>query len=111
MSLGWLGLFMLAWKTVPWRGLFAPLSALGRMALTGYLAQSAAAAAIFSGFGLGLWNALGWPERWLIVPVVMTLLALFGMAWLARFEMGPLEWLWRALTFGRAPRLRKPQAA
>jgi uncharacterized protein len=105
MTLGWLGAFMLVWKSVPWHGLFTPLSALGRMALTGYLAQSAAAALIFSGFGFGLWDALGWPERWLIVPLVMTTLALFSMTWLKRFEMGPLEWLWRALTFGRAPRL------
>lgn len=108
MTLGWLGVFMPAWKTVPWRGVFAPLCALGRMALTGYLAQSAAAALIFSGFGLGLWNALGWPERWLIVPVVMSMLALFSTAWLKRFEMGPLEWLWRMLTFGRAPPLVRP---
>ena len=107
MTLGWLGVFMLAWKTVPLRGLFAPLSALGRMALTGYLAQSAAAALIFSGFGLGLWNTLGWPERWLIVPLVMTALALFSTAWLSRFAMGPVEWIWRALTFGTAPPLRK----
>jgi uncharacterized protein len=111
ITFGWLGAFMLVWKSASGAGLFAPLSALGRMALTGYLAQSAAAALIFSGSGLGLWNALGWPGRWLIVPIVMTVLAIFSMAWLNRFTMGPMEWIWRALTFGAVPELRKEQLA
>ena len=107
MTLGWLGAFMLAWKVLPRRALFAPLSALGRMALTGYLLQSAIAAFIFSGFGLGLWGALNWPQMWATVPLIMAIIAAFCMAWLARFEMGPAEWLWRALIFWSPPPLLK----
>ena len=107
MTFGWLGIFMIAWKTIPWRALFAPLSALGRMALTGYLLQSAIAAFIFSGFGLGLWGALSWPQMWATVPLIMACIAAFSMAWLARFEMGPAEWLWRALIFWNPPHLLK----
>lgn len=106
VTLGWLGVFMLAWRLVPWRALFAPFSALGRMALTGYLSQSLIMSFIFSGFGLALWGVLSWPELWLLVPVVMTLIAVFAMLWLRRFDMGPVEWLWRTLTFGRVPARR-----
>ncbi|MEZ6010606.1 MAG: DUF418 domain-containing protein [Hyphomonas sp.] len=106
VSLGWVGAFMLAWRCL-WHGLFAPLSALGRMAFTGYLAQSVIAACLFSGFGLGLWNRLHWPQLWALVPLIMGLMALCFMAWLRVFRMGPLEWLWRWLTFGKAPALRR----
>ncbi len=110
MTFGWLGAFMLVWKSTPWRILFAPLSALGRMALTGYLLQSALAAFLFSGFGLGLWGAFNGPQMWALVPLIMAVIALFSMAWLSRFQMGPTEWLWRALIFWTPPPLLKAAA-
>lgn len=107
MTLGWIGAFMLLWRLAQRRRVFAAFSALGGMAFTGYLAQSVIAALLFSGFGLGLWGRLDWPQMWALVPVIMLPLALACMAWLGRFRMGPLEWLWRWLTFGRAPSLRR----
>jgi len=101
LTLGWIGLFHLAWRGGRPRRLFNPLSALGRMALTGYLAQSVICALIFSGFGLGLWGRLSWPQMWLLVVVIMAGEALFAMAWLRVFRFGPMEWLWRSLTWGR----------
>lgn len=103
VTLGWLGVFMFAWRLTPWHAMFAPFSALGRMALTGYLSQSLVMSFIFSGFGLALWGHLNWPVLWMLVPIVMTLIAAFSMLWLRRFDMGPIEWLWRSLTFGRLP--------
>ena len=111
VTLGWIGLFMLAWRLAPGRAPFEPLRALGRMAFTGYLLQSVLAALLFSGFGLGLWGRLGWPQLWALVPVLMLPMALAFMAWLRVFRMGPLEWLWRWLTFGRAPSLGRTSAA
>lgn len=109
VSLGWLGLFMLAWR-LPWRFLFAPLSALGKMAFTGYLLQSVVAALIFAGFGLALWNTFNWVQLWSLVPVIMAAMALVFMLWLTVFRMGPLEWVWRTLTFARPPPLRRQTA-
>ncbi len=100
----WIGLFMLAWRLAPWRAVFEPLRALGRMAFTGYLLQSVLAALIFSGFGLGLWGRLDWPQMWGLVPVIMLPMALAFMAWLRAFRMGPMERLWRWLTLGPARR-------
>lgn len=106
MTFGWLGAFMLAWRLVSWRTLFAPFSALGRTALSGYLLQSLIMSFVFSGFGLALWSRLNWPMLWALVPIVMIVISSFSMSWLRRFDMGPVEWVWRVLTFGHLPERR-----
>lgn len=111
LALGWLGGFFLLWRSDAPRLLFAPFAALGRMALTGYLLQSVIGALIFSGFGLGFWGKLNRLELTALVPLIMAGIAVFAMIWLARFRFGPMEWLWRTLTYGRAaPLLRRPAA-
>lgn len=106
MSLGWIGGFLLAWKHLPVL-VAKPLEVLGRMALTGYLLQSVAAAFLFSGFGLGLWNRLGWVQLWALVPLIMTCLAILHLLWQSFFRIGPAEWVLRALTLAETPRLRR----
>lgn len=100
VTLGHVGLFLLVWKAA---APFRPLQALGRMAFTGYLLQSVLAAFAFSGFGLGLWGKVDLVELFLIAAVIWTVEIAFATAWLARFSMGPFEWLWRALTYLRSP--------
>jgi uncharacterized protein len=78
----------------------------GRMALTNYLLQIAALDLLFSGYGLGLGRIRP------IVGLAVALLcfaaeALLSTIWLARFRFGPAEWLWRTLTYGRMPALRR----
>ena len=75
---------------------FAPA---GRMALTNYLAQSVVCTLLFYGYGLGLLGQL--PRAWQ-VPFVLLLFALQAIAshlWLSRMRFGPVEWLWRSLTY------------
>jgi uncharacterized protein len=87
---------------------FAPV---GRMALTNYVGQSVIALLIFRGVGLGLGGTIG-PALHLPLGALIyaAQLAASGF-WLARFQFGPLEWLWRMLTYGRWLALRKPAAA
>lgn len=101
VTLGHAGLFLWCWKTFDLR--LAPLQALGRMAFTGYLGQSILAATIFSGFGLGLWGQLSLAGLWLTAAIVWAVEIAFAMFWLSRFAMGPFEWIWRSLTYGRPP--------
>jgi uncharacterized protein len=108
VTLGHAGLFLWFWKTFNLR--LAPLQALGKMAFTGYLGQSVLAALIFSGFGLGLWGQLSLAELWVTCAIIWAIEIAFAMAWLSRFSMGPLEWIWRSLTYGRAPALRPAPA-
>jgi uncharacterized protein len=106
VTLGHVGLFLWCWKT--FRLSLSPLQALGRMAFTGYLLQSVLGAIAFSGFGLALWGKLNLAEIWLAAAIIWALEIAFAVVWLSRFSMGPFEWLWRALTYGRLPKLLRP---
>lgn len=76
------------------------LAPLGRMAFTNYIAQSIVFTWIFYGYGLGLFNRVG-PAAALALGIAVFLLQVAAShAWLARHRFGPLEWLWRALTYG-----------
>lgn len=82
------------------------LAPMGRMALTNYLLQSAIAAAIFYGYGLGLYGRTGMLTGLAIAVLILAAQALFSRWWLARFRFGPAEWLWRSLTYGRTQPFR-----
>lgn len=81
----------------------APLAAAGRMAFTNYIAQSLIMTSIFwGGRGFGLFGTIDRPTLWALVLGVWALQLVWSLAWLSRFEMGPLEWAWRRLSY-RAP--------
>jgi uncharacterized protein len=76
------------------------LAAVGRTALSSYVAQSVLLNVLFQPFALALWDEL---SRWTVLALVAALFALqvaLAGLWLRRFELGPLEWLWRRLTYG-----------
>lgn len=75
-------------------------SAVGRMAFSNYIAQSLILGFIYYGHGLGLREQLSFREALLIVPAVWIVQMLVSSWWLSRFRFGPLEWLWRRLTYG-----------
>jgi uncharacterized protein len=81
------------------RGAPGPLVAVGRMALTAYVLQSVLALAVFG--GLRLYDRLSSATALLVVAAVWAILLVLCPLWLSRFRMGPLEWLWRRLTYGR----------
>lgn len=91
----------------PW--LSNALAAVGRMAFTNYLLQSVAGAVVFytfDGFGrVGYFGQLGFVATVWAVQVPLSLL------WLSHFRYGPLEWVWRGLTYGRFPQLRRGELA
>ncbi len=89
---------------LPW--LQQALAAVGRTALTNYLGQSLLATFIFYGHGLGLFGKV---ERWqqlLIVFGIWIVEVAASVLWLRRFQFGPIEWLWRSLTYWRLPPMR-----
>lgn len=73
----------------------------GRCAFSNYIGSSALALVVFSGWGLGLYGKLGRPELYGVMLVFWAIMAAWPGWWLARFRHGPLEWLWRCLTYGR----------
>ena len=104
--LGYVALVMLAVRNGWLPGLQKRLAATGRMALTNYIAQSVLCSLIFYGHGLGLFERVGSPGRVGIVVAIWTLQLIWSPWWLARFRFGPLEWLWRSLTYMKRQPMR-----
>ena len=89
---------LLYWRR-PSSGLLAALAPLGRMGLTAYLGQTVYGVLLFYGLGLGMLGKLGAAASvgaGIAFYVVQVLLA---RSWMSRFRMGPVEWLWRSLTY------------
>jgi uncharacterized protein len=108
LALTWLALLLLACRA-PWlKWLRATLAAVGRMALSNYLAHSAMAAVLF--VGLGYFNAFSRAELYYVVAAFWAFNIAFSLLWLRRFTMGPAEWVWRAGTYGRWPDIRRRKA-
>jgi uncharacterized protein len=81
------------------------LAPYGRMALTNYLMQSLIASYFFYGYGWGLWG-MGRAEQVGFVFVIVVIQILFSHWWLARYKFGPLEAIWRAITYWKLPAMR-----
>ncbi len=103
MALGYVGAVMLALRLGWLPGLQARLAAVGRMAFTNYIAQTLICTGIFYGHGLGLFGSAPRWQQALIVGAVCAAQLWWSPLWLRRFRSGPLEWLWRRLTYGRPP--------
>lgn len=101
VALGHLGLIL----TICQAGLFPAaqrrLAAVGRMALSNYLAQSVVCGLLFYTVGFGLYGQFTGYWLYLVVFGVWALLLAWSPWWLARFGQGPVERLWRRLTYGR----------
>ena len=83
------------------------LSSPGRMACTNYLGQSVIGIFLFYGIGLGLGNRVGLLGTELIALGVYAFQILFSSLWMRAFAFGPVEWVWRMLTYGKRLPLRR----
>lgn len=98
-SFGYAGLIMLMCKqALPF--IQAPLAAVGRTALSNYMLQSLICTSVFYGHGLGWFGYLSRVELWGVVIGVWAIQIALSMLWLGYFRFGPLEYLWRRLTYG-----------
>ena len=99
VALAWIGLVMLLCKRrgTPW--LTRPLAAAGQMAFTNYILQSVICTTIFYGHGFGLFGQIERLGQISIVVVVCVFQLIISPVWLHYFRFGPLEWLWRSLTY------------
>ena len=101
IALGWIGWILRIWKTGASPGLVSRLAAVGRMAFTCYIAETLLCTTLFYGHGLGLFGRVDRLGQVLVTVSIWLLLLLSARPWLERFRFGPLEWLWRTLTYGR----------
>ena len=105
LSAGYVSGLALIFLREDWRRILVPFSAVGRMALTNYLMQSVLCTLFF--YATALYGRIG-PALGLVPTVI-----LYGAQvvasnwWLERYRFGPVEWLWRGMTYGQFPRMRK----
>jgi uncharacterized protein len=84
--------------------IFAPV---GQLALTNYLMQSVICVFIFMSYGLGLAATIGPAKLTLIAFAIYISQLVFSHIWIKFFRFGPMEWLWRSLTYGKWQAFRK----
>jgi uncharacterized protein len=105
---GGISLLCLKDKFVP---MLRPLAAAGRMALSNYVGQSIICGFIFNSYGLGLYGELN-PLATIIIAIMLLIFQIaFSVFWLNCFQFGPLEWIWKSLTYMKKPGFIKSRSA
>jgi uncharacterized protein len=107
LSCGYAAAIVLLFQRPAWRQALMWFAPVGQMPLTTYLSQSLLCTLLFYGWGFGL---LGRVRPVALLPLTAALFCLqilFARAWLTRYRFGPMEWLWRSLTYWRLQPIRR----
>lgn len=108
VTLGYIAAVVLLLRGGAGRAVGRALAPVGRMAFTNYLTQSLIMTTIFYGArGFGWYGRLDWADWVWIVVAVWAVQLVWSPLWLSRFTMGPFEWVWRRLSYGRDIPLRR----
>ncbi len=110
LTLGHVGLIGLVYRTSALSLLMRNLSAVGQMALTNYLTQSVICMFLFTGAGLAMFGTLERHELYYVVVAIWIVQLIWSPMWLRRFRFGPLEWVWRSLTYWQRQPMRSAEA-
>jgi len=111
MSFGYLGVLMLLAHSGALTAVKGAIARVGRMGLTNYLLESVIATAIFYHWGLAKFGETTRLERMGMVLGIYGVLVVFSALWLKVFRYGPMEWLWRSVTYLRAQPMLKARGA
>jgi len=84
-----------------------PLGAVGQTALSNYLGTTVICTLIFDGWGLGLFGRLQFYQLFYVVAAIWAVNLIVSSLWLKYFRFGPVEWVWRSLTYWKRQPMRK----
>ncbi len=107
VAFGHVGAIMLFCKLPILNWLKNSLAAVGKMALTNYIMHSIFAIFIFTGAGFGLFGTFKRFELIYIVVAIWIFQLILSPIWLKYYQYGPLEWIWRNLSYLKKHRLKK----
>ncbi len=110
VALGYIGIIMLICKSDGFKRFKNVMSSVGKMAFTHYILMSAIATFIFYGHGPGLYGQVERIYQLLIVIGIWAIILVISPLWLKKFRYGPLEWLWRTLTYRKNIPMKKKEA-
>ena len=99
MAAGYLGLLVRLLDSPKWHKMLAKLAPMGRMALTNYIMHSIILTSIFYGYAGGFYGEISRAPQMLIVFAIVAIQIPLSSWWLKHYQFGPLEWLWRSLTY------------
>lgn len=99
VAFGWVGAVMLACKSPTLRLFTKPLKAVGRAAFSNYILQTLICTTLFYGHGFGLYGHVSHVGQFGIMLVIWMVQLIVSTLWFGFFRMGPLESLWRSLTY------------
>jgi uncharacterized protein len=105
-AFGYIAVIMLLVKSGALRFVTETLGYVGRMAFSNYILTSLICTTIFASYGFGLFDKLQRYQLYYIVFAVWALNLIISPIWLRHFRFGPLEWLWRSLTYWKKQPLR-----
>ncbi|MGC2235171.1 MAG: DUF418 domain-containing protein [Pyrinomonadaceae bacterium] len=106
LAFSFIALVATLWQKAAWRRLLSHLAPVGRMALTNYLLQTIICVIIFYGFGFGQYGRFGALKATLTALVIFLFQIITSSLWLKYFAYGPMEWIWRQLTYRQRLSLR-----
>jgi len=89
------------------RRMLLPFAAVGRTALTNYLMQSVICTLFFYHYTTGLYGRIGPALAFVPTVLLYSVQVVISNQWLKEFRFGPMEWLWRGMTYGKFPSMRK----
>tara|TARA_R110000744_G_scaffold60565_4_gene125444 strand:+ start:429 stop:2030 length:1602 start_codon:yes stop_codon:yes gene_type:complete len=106
MTVGYFGLIMRLLTHEKWQSRLAVFTPMGRMALTNYIMHSVILTSIFYGYAGGYFGEISRAPQMLIVFAIIVFQLLFSRWWLNNYAFGPLEWLWRCLSYKKLQPMR-----
>jgi uncharacterized protein len=110
MTVGYASLIMWFIRVNILKWFWRALGAVGRMAFTNYFMQTIICTLFFYGYGFGYFGRLSQKELYFLVAEIWLVQTVFSVLWLRFYEYGPVEWLWRWLTYGkRFPNKKKTE--
>ena len=101
MATGYASLLMLLLRLKVLQWLWKAMAAVGRMAFSNYFLQTIVCTLFFYGYGMGYFGRLSQKELYFFVAELWLVQIVFSVIWLRYFNYGPVEWLWRWLTYGK----------
>jgi len=107
VALGHIGAVLLICRAGLFKWLTQKLSYVGRMAFSNYILTSIVMITIFYGYGLGQFARFDRAELMLFAIGWWIVILIYSPIWLKYFRFGPLEWLWRSLTYKKMQPFRR----
>ncbi|TDH27518.1 DUF418 domain-containing protein [Segetibacter sp. 3557_3] len=95
------------------KGFFRAMQTIGKMTLTNYIVQNILGMFLFSGFGfnLSLVNRVHFGYYLLFAFIIYVVQIFFSKWWLSRYYYGPIEWVWRQLSYAKRLPIKRESAA